>query len=119
MDDELPYLWIYKKVRFERMLNKKGKPNKHQFVRLQQCDYGGVNWNQQSDKLLPFSLILMTRNQFREIYVATVDRRDGNRSVEDLERGILTLKFEDTPPMTNGEEEFILVESRQYFGAYS
>ena len=116
LEDVLPHLRIYKKVRFHCVVNRRGQPIEQQFVRLHHSDYEGVNWNE-SDRLLPYSLVLLTQNQFRDIYVATV-HRDVNRSAS-LGRGKLSLMFEDSPPITSDEEEFTLVESKQYFGAYS
>ncbi len=72
-----------------------------------------VKW-ENSKRFLPGSLLLLTPDRFKNIYFATVRRRDEKQ----LPHGLIDIVWEGERPNTYNNVKFLMVECEVYFESY-
>lgn len=72
-----------------------------------------MNW-ERSKRLLNGNLLVLTSDNFRTVYFATV----ADRNITKLEKGKLGITWEGAQPPWNKDEEFLMIESEGFFEAY-
>ncbi|XP_037052517.1 NFX1-type zinc finger-containing protein 1-like isoform X2 [Bradysia coprophila] len=72
-----------------------------------------VKW-QNSKRLLTGSLLILTPDRFKNIYFATVGRRDEKK----LPQGLIDIKWEGIRPDTYNNVTFLMLECEVYFESY-
>lgn len=72
-----------------------------------------VKW-QNSKRLLAGSLLVLTPDRFKNIYFATVGRRDEKM----LPQGLIDIKWEGIRPDTYNNVTFLMLECEVYFESY-
>lgn len=72
-----------------------------------------VKW-ENSKRLLTGSLLLLTPDRFRNIYFATVGRRDERK----LRDGLIDIIWEGNRPDTYDSVNFLMIECEVYFESY-
>lgn len=73
----------------------------------------GVKW-ENSKRFLTGSLLILTPNRFKNIYFATVGRRDARK----LPQGLVDIVWEGNRPDTYHNVTFLMIECEVYFESY-
>ncbi|CAL8088270.1 unnamed protein product [Orchesella dallaii] len=83
-------------------------------IQLSERSYKKVKWDK-SKRLLPGSLLVFTTVEqcFKDAYFAVVF----NRNTKELEKGVVTVTWEGTPPAYDEGEEYLMLESEVYLEA--
>lgn len=73
----------------------------------------GVKW-ENSKRLLTGSLLILTPDRFKNVYFATVGRRDEKK----LPHGLVDIVWEGNRPHTYNNVTFLMIECEVYFESY-